>query len=75
MDITQIGSLLLKYGEIYLLDDFEEIAVRLTLSEGCTIAHLKHKGNGEVPISQSEKVVFDVKLGGELISKEVYEAY
>jgi hypothetical protein len=45
------------------------------LSEGCTIAHLKHKGNGEVPISQSEKVVFDVKLGGELISKEVYEAY
>ena len=42
--------------EVYILDDFEEAAVRLIYEDEVTKAYLKHKGRKEVSIPQSTKL-------------------
>lgn len=66
----------LKAGKIvYLLDDFEETAIRLVPVNGETKAYIKHFGRIEMEISQTSKVVFDIVLSGNEIEKHEYDRY
>ena len=47
--------MLLAGKSVYILDDFEEAAVRLIYENEVTKAYLKHKGRKEVSIPQSNK--------------------
>ena len=47
--------------EVYILDDFEESAIRLVLENGKTNAFIKHKGGrSEKEISQSNETVCEI---------------
>lgn len=63
-------------GEIvYVLDNFEESAVRLVYDNGTTKAFIKHKGRDEIGISQSNETVCEIILSGKEISKSEYDKY
>lgn len=62
--------------EVYILDDFEESAIRLVLENGKTNTFIKHKGGrSEKEISQSNETVCEIILGGIEISKSEYDMY
>ena len=62
--------------EVYILDDFEESAIRLVLENGKTNAFIKHKGSrNEKEISQSNETVCEIILGGIEIPKSEYDMY
>lgn len=66
----------LKAGKIvFILDDFEEAAIRLVPVNGKTKAYIKHIGKTEIEIPQSSKIVFDIVLSGKEISKSEYDKY
>lgn len=66
----------LKAGKIvFILDDFEEAAIRLVPVNGKTKAYIKHIGKTEIEIPQSSKIVFDIVLSGNEITKSVYDRY
>lgn len=58
--------------EVYMKDDFYDVAIRLADSK---TNYLKHKGKGEKEVPHGYDLVFQVKLGGEFITKEEYDAY
>lgn len=62
--------------EVYILDDFEESAIRLVLENGKTNAFIKHKGGrSEKEISQSNETVCEIILVGIEIPKSEYDMY
>lgn len=61
--------------EVYLLDDFEEAAIRLYVDNGQTKSYIKHHGRNEIEIPQSNETVCDIILGGNEISKSEYDIY
>lgn len=64
----------LKAGKIvFILDDFEEAAIRLVPVNGKTKAYIKHIGKTEIEIPQSSKVVFNIILSGDEITKFEYD--
>lgn len=66
----------LKAGKIvYILDDFEEAAIRLVPFDGETKAYIKHIGKIENEISQASRTVFDIILSGNEITKTEYDKY
>lgn len=66
----------LKAGKIvFILDDFEEAAIRLVPVNGETKAYIKHIWKTEIEIPQSSKIVFDIVLSGKEISKSEYDKY
>lgn len=60
---------------VYILDEFEEAAVRLTYEDGVTKAYIKHKGRKEVSIPQSNETVCEIILSGKEISESEYGKY
>lgn len=67
--------MLLAGKSVYILDDFEEAAVRLIYEDEVTKAYLKHKGRKGVSIPQSNKTVCEIILAGKEITKFEYEKY
>lgn len=67
--------MLLAGKSVYILDDFEEAAVRLIYEDEATKAYLKHKERKEVSIPQSNKTVCEIILTGKEITKFEYEKY
>ena len=66
----------LQVGEIiYLLDDFEEVVVRLVYEDDRTKSFLKHRGRKEIELPQSNETICNVILGGKEISKYEYDSY
>lgn len=66
----------LQSGEtVYLLDDFEEVVIRLYLDNGQTKSYIKHRGRNEIEIPQSNETVCYIILGGKEISKSEYDRY
>ena len=56
MNLKYLQKMLLAGKSVYILDDFEEAAVRLIYEDEVTKAYLKHKGRKEVSIPQSTKL-------------------
>ena len=67
--------MLLAGKSVYILDDFEEAAVRLIYEDEATKAYLKHKGRKEVSKPQSNKTECEIILTGKEITKFKYEKY
>ncbi len=75
MEYEKIYKRLANQGVVYILDDFEEVAIRLVLEKDKTIAYLKRKGRKEGLSDATLKTVFDVELEGVEITKEEYDNY
>ena len=75
MNLKYLQKMLLAGKSVYILDDFEEAAVRLIYEDEVTKAYLKHKGRKEVSIPQSNKTVCEIILAGKEITKFEYEKY
>lgn len=58
--------------QVFMKDDFLEVAIRLT---GGDTSFLKHKGHEEREISHTYEVFLDVEMGGEFITEQEYLDY
>ena len=67
-----IKDILDRGEQVYMKDDFYEVAIRLN---GGKTSFLKHKGKEEVEIDRSYDMFLEIKMGGEFITKEEYDAY
>lgn len=68
-------ELLLKNEIAYLYYHFEDIVVKLIPEKQKTIAFVKFRGEEEYNLDQSSKIVFNAKLGGEIVTKEFYDSF
>lgn len=75
MNQKTLQKKLLAGNSVYILDEFEETAVRLTYEDGATKAYIKHKGRMEVSIPQSNETVCEIILSGNEISESEYGKY
>lgn len=75
MQIELIGQKLEKREIVYIKDDYEEKAIRIIPNAESSIVYIKFKGKNEYLIDRTSKLVFDIKLGGDEITKEEYENY
>ena len=71
-NFDRIISLLNEGKEVYMKDDFYDVAIRIA---GGTEAYLKHKGRAEVRVPHGYKLVCEIEMGGEFIDKAEYDAY
>ena len=67
-----------KNETVYLLNEYEEIAIKLvptTHSYNC-FAKIKGKGKGsEYRIDKTTNLALETELGGEIITKKYYDEY
>lgn len=75
MNQKTLQKRLLAGETVYILDDFEEAAVRLVYDDKKTESFIKHKGRNEIAIPQSNETVCEIILSGEEISKSEYDEY
>ena len=75
MKYEDIYKMLTTTGSVYILDDYQEIAVRLEQDKKRTIAFAKRKGRSEFPASTSDKFIFDAEQEGVEITKKEYDTY
>lgn len=73
MDIKRLKDILNLKGEAFIKDDFLEAAIRLVWDGKETSYFLKHYRQKEVSIHSSSKTAFDIILGGEETTKEIYQ--
>lgn len=59
----------------YVVDTFEEAAFRFTPSGDSYHVFIKWKGKDEQDIDRTTKIVFEALLGGDIITKGIYESY
>ena len=71
-NVPKIIDRIRKGETVYMRDDFYDVAIRL---DGDWDEYLKHKGRGEVKVPHGYKLVLEIELGGEFITKEEYDAY
>ena len=60
---------------VYLYHDFEETVYKFIPQIDRTKSFAKFKGKEEFEISQSTKLVFEAKMGGEIVYREFYNNY
>lgn len=73
-----IDEKLQKNETVYLLNDFEEIVIKISLSKGQYKVIAKFKGKSkadEYEIDSSTNLAMDTRLGGDIITKEEYNNY
>lgn len=75
MDLEILQKKLLAGKTVYILDDFEEAAIRLVYNNGKTTAFIRHKGRNEIKIPQSDETVCEIILSGNEVSKYEYYEY
>lgn len=75
MNTISIKEKLENGASVYIMDDFLGAAIRMNFDGTKTITYVKHRGMEEKQVSTSEKICFDVRLGGVEITKEQYESY
>ena len=75
MDLRKLRKKLLAGESIYLLDDFEETAIRLIYEDGFTKAFIKHRRRNEISVPQSNETVCEIILSGKEITKSEYNEY
>lgn len=75
MEQSILRNKLISGETVYLLDDFEEVAIRLVYDGDNTKSYIKHKERNEMEVPQSNETVCGVILGGKEISKHEYDKY
>lgn len=75
MNAEVLVSKLQKKKSVYIKDDFEQKAIRITPTKSGSVVFAKFKGREEYSIDSTAKLVLDIQMGGEEISKEEYENY
>jgi len=75
MEQSILRNKLISGETVYLLDDFEEAAIRLVYDGDNTKSYIKHKGRSEMEVPQSNETVCGIVLGGKEISKHEYDKY
>lgn len=73
MDIETLKETIEKEGEVFIKDNFLEAAIRLVWNGKKTTYFLKHYRQKEISIHSLNKTAFDVMLGGEKTTKEIYQ--
>lgn len=61
--------------KVYLYDDFEQAVFKLIPEKDFIKAFAKFKGKKEYELSQSTKLVYEAKMGGEIVDKNFYDNY
>lgn len=75
MEQSVLRNKLISGETVYLLDDFDEVAIRLVYDGNNTKSYIKHNGRSEVEVPQSNETVCGIILGGKEISKHEYDKY
>lgn len=77
MNSLDKSSVLKKYGELYLLDDFLEVILKIVIVDGKEEKYLKWKGRIEKMVSASNETACDIYIDEETkrVTKEFYEKY
>ena len=74
MDLVKLCSKL-KKGIVYLKDDYEDIVLRVEVTDNSTHCFIKRRGRKEIEVDSKDKDVFESKMNGNEISKEEYEKF
>lgn len=77
MNSLDKSSVLKKYGELYLLDDFLEVILKIVIVDGKEEKYLKWKGRKEKRVASDNVTACDIYIdsGSEQVTKEIYEKY
>ncbi len=75
MKLTDIIDKLSVGFPVYIRDDYEQAVLRLVPTGHGELAYVKWKGKKELQHHYSSKVVFEMEMNGEEITKEEYEKY
>ncbi len=77
MNSLDKSSVLKKYGELYLLDDFLEVILKIVIVDGKEEKYLKWKGRKEKRVSASNETACDIYIDNDSrqVTKEYYETY
>lgn len=76
MEGELIGRKLQNKEIVYIKDDYEGKAIRLIPDELGLVVYVKPKGEQEYLIPDSRaKLVFEIEMGGDEITKQEYEKY
>lgn len=77
MNLLDKSSVLKKYDELYLLDDFLEVILKIVIVDGKEEKYLKWKGRKEKRVSVSNETACDIYIDQEtkIVTKEFYEKY
>jgi hypothetical protein len=66
----------LKEGEsLFIKDLFEELVVKITNNNGTLVSIAKRKGSLPYSIDFKSEIIYEARLGGELISKNEFLEY
>lgn len=75
-NITLIYDSLQKDNPVFVYDDFEQVVIKLMVSEKNEItAFVKRKGQKEYVIDHKTKLVYNTELGGEIVDQEFYDNF
>lgn len=77
MTLKEKMSVLDKHGELYLLDDFLEVILKIVIVDGKEEKYLKWKGRKEKRVSAFNETACDIYIDHEtkIVTKEFYEKY
>lgn len=75
MILDDIVKKLNNQESVYIKDDFEEVVIRLIPNNEEVEVYAKFKGQSEYLIDRTAKLVLDVEMNGNEISKSEYEEY
>lgn len=75
MEATILVKKLQNKEAVYIKDDYQEMAIRIIPTSSGDIVFAKFKGKTEYSIDHTAKLVFDIQMGGDEITKEEYENY
>lgn len=77
MNSVEKSAVLKKFGELYLLDDFLGVILKIVIVDGKEEKYLKWKGRQEKRVSVSNETACDIYIDQEtkIVTKEFYEKY
>lgn len=77
MNSVEKSAVLKKFGELYLLDDFLGVILKIVIVDGKEEKYLKWKGRQEKRVSVSNETACDIYIDNDTkqVTKEFYEKY
>lgn len=77
MTLKEKIAVLKEQGELYLLDDFLEVILKIVIVDGKEEKYLKWKGRKEKRVASDNGTACDIYIdsGSEQVTKEIYEKY
>lgn len=75
MELSSINEILMRRGVMYIEDDIEEIAVRLSYEDGNLKVYAKRHGRKEKKTETKVEVVYNALIQGKSISKQKYDKF